>query len=550
MKKVIPFFMSVVVVCSTNAAQYGREITQMMSLQATADAISGTNIALPVRVLDIELENEIRAGNSSTTIADLEACQMIYMNGSFLWDVPTGGVSADLTKPTCVAEVHMKNAPDGQNPGGANDKVLAVAYVPAGSSIKCNISHFPEVGYLPDAGTVIFPADKEPTPEEVEAIMNKEQKQNAGLKTAGAAVAGGLLTFFLATKEDDGMAKRLATSGAVAAGTGGLTYASTQMGKVAGDTLMAAGVNAGAGAMMGNMGAGMGSSDSILVIKDCEIGTSEAKEKTKCLWGYVTTGGSPYPAGGGPGYKGDLYYNKIKNETAILEMDGQAEPGKKLKSEYGLSKIKVNDTDVSSIDSAKWGELVKATDGAICLSQEGGNYVIQSVGPNANCAPEYMWLKAAANTGGTRRLAMIVNYKDKFFGTKESNYTKEGLNDSMVVGRNADGTQNSDKEYYDGKNPDNPSFTLDNFTPLTIDSSDGDVIDFGNKARIKGTLIGAGSGAAVGGVAAYSGAKAEVEERYWVEFENYEGSLKNFYCITGKRYLGRYNDEIIIPMMK
>jgi hypothetical protein len=64
-------------------------------------------------------------------------------------------------------------------------------------------------------------------------------------------------------------------------------------------------------------------------------------------------------------------------------------------------------------------------------------------------------------------------------------------------------------------------------------------------------MLGAGAGAGLGALASYQGAKTEVQERYFVELEKYEGSLKNFYCITGpNRYLGKYNEEIFIPELK
>ncbi|MDR1071154.1 MAG: hypothetical protein LBL21_00720 [Rickettsiales bacterium] len=133
--------------------------------------------------------------------------------------------------------------------------------------------------------------------------------------------------------------------------------------------------------------------------------------------------------------------------------------------------------------------------------------------------------------------------KDGFFGTTMKEYNTNKPYKKSVVGRKTDGRRSYEEA---GKG----EYAEANFTPLTVGADDGDVIDFQNKARLKGTMIGAGSGAAVGAIASLSGARAEIQERHLVELEKYEGSLKNFYCITGTRYLGKYNETIMIAPMK
>ena len=76
-------------------------------------------------------------------------------------------------------------------PGG-KDVVLARANVAAGSGVKCNISDFPEADYTVDAQNVLFPADAEPTTEDVIKVLNEEQKQHAALKIAAGALVGGI----------------------------------------------------------------------------------------------------------------------------------------------------------------------------------------------------------------------------------------------------------------------------------------------------------------------------------------------------------------------
>jgi hypothetical protein len=418
---------------------------------------------------------------------------------------------------------------------------LAVAHIPAGTSVKCNIGQFPESGYLPAAGdpNVLFPADNEPTPEEVEEVMNREQKQNAGMKTATSALIGGI-GMFLASGDSNSMAERVGLTAAGAAGAGGLAYASTQAGKVAGDTIMSAGVNAAAGAVIGNMGAGMAGGDPIMLVKDC-IGEEKGQ---KCLWGYVTSGG-----------------DKL-NETSYVNrlgevMSQEATDVNNYIRKYNVSNIKIGGKSFENITPAEWQAFFTNPSGGIaCFEEKSGGYAITA--ETNSCAGNF-WVRIddGAKTGGTQLLAMIVGFNEKLLGTKQKDFKKS--DDMKPVGRNPDGGRNHQEEHgmTDGSCPEEDErsalcrdFTIEKFTPLTLDADDGDVIDFGNKARIRGTAIGAGSGAAVGALASYKGAQDEITERYLVELDIYEGSLQQFYCITGNRYLGRYNDNIIIPAMK
>ena len=80
------------------------------------------------------------------------------------------------------------------------------------------------------------------------------------------------------------------------------------------------------------------------------------------------------------------------------------------------------------------------------------------------------------------------------------------------------------------------------------DAEDGGVIELGNKARIKGTLTGAGIGGAAGAFTAYQGAQTEIDERYVTAVREYKDSLQKFYCGTGKRFLTFYNDTLVMPL--
>ena len=93
-------------------------------------------------------------------------------------------------------------------------------------------------------------------------------------------------------------------------------------------------------------------------------------------------------------------------------------------------------------------------------------------------------------------------------------------------------------------------YQIKDFTAAKVDAEDGGVIDFSNKARLGTTLKGAGIGGALGGFAGYQGAQADIEERLNQALREYSASLEKIYCGTGKKFLGFYNDDVIIPTMK
>jgi len=87
------------------------------------------------------------------------------------------------------------------------------------------------------------------------------------------------------------------------------------------------------------------------------------------------------------------------------------------------------------------------------------------------------------------------------------------------------------------------------FTPTSGDASDGGLVDLSNPARAKGTVAGAAAGGALGGFAGYQGAQDEITERWLASTREYEDSLSNFVCMTGTRFLSKYNDYVEIPEM-
>jgi hypothetical protein len=161
------------------------------------------------------------------------------------------------------------------------------------------------------------------------------------------------------------------------------------------------------------------------------------------------------------------------------------------------------------------------------------------------------WIKlGAGNYEGERANVMMVGVPDKKFGWKKSDFDKEYdelVEKHIIVGRNSSGgKQDIGMDVVDGDGFLDEKFK---FEPLTVDASDGSLIDFDNKARTKSTLVGAGAGAGLGAFTAYQGAQSEIEERLYTAQREYKDSLTKVYCITGNRLLSMYNDVVQIPNM-
>ncbi|MDO5011943.1 MAG: hypothetical protein Q4E56_00270 [Pseudomonadota bacterium] len=526
----------------------------------TQSADTETN--LPVRVANRELAQKLSRGetDSRVSIETLDSCAMVYPNGEFAWDTPTVGNGAGGAS-TCVAVVELRGYQMGLD---GSDAVLARANLAAGDAVKCNISDFPEFSYTTDAAQVTFPADNEPTRADVVQVLNAEQKQNAGLRIAAGTVIGGLAGNAAGKNEIGsdsilGGGKHKTTGTIIGAISGAALMAgNAYSGKVAGDTILSTGVNAAAGSMIGNIAA---SGDSVLRIEDCKIpSVTVAKEKTttnanadnkattdatannnanaddktaepqnknsKCLWGVIRKGNT----------LGDkhAYYNTGDETTLVCESD---DTGCKQET---LLNIKLDAYPNKDIDAAaKEGfEKVKA-DSAKQFYLTEKNEMKNSVNPDNSAI--YAKISSATIATGTQIPAMIADVNDKAFGYKRSDWAKlkSDLSGHTILGRTSSGTGYA----LDGE------YSITDFYPMMVDASDGGIIDFGNKARLKGTLIGAGAGGALGAYAGYQGAQSDVENRWVTAVREYKDSLQKIYCATGKRFLGYYNDEIVIPTM-
>lgn len=503
--------------------------TGLMTDNSVSTAINGTGavINLPVRVANADLAKRIGLGETvgRVSMGTLESCARIYPDGDFAWDTPTAGVGSGGAQ-TCIAVVEMR-AINADGRGG--EAVLARANIAAGDNIKCNISDFPEYSYTEDAGKIEFPADREPTMDDVVAQMNEEQKQNAVLKIAAGALIGGI-GGNIAGKAERGSDSIIGTgkdkmkTTAIGALSGAAIMAgNSYAGKVGGDVILSTGVNAAAGGVMGNI---MASGNSVLRVEECEV----SGVKTSCLWGSVVKAIEWKPEENN--VKKTAYYNMTAGDT--IECD---ENGKRCKPiPFAWASIRLEAAPNKTLET-----LRKEQDRDVLQnSQFHFKYdkQKQEVEPGADGD---IWAKISSGSleEGMRVRAMVPNVNDKAFGLTSDDWSKWRSQNSKakVWGRNMDGNA---YDLGDG-------YTLENFSPMTIDAEDGGLVDISNKARLKSTLTGAGIGGAMGGFSGYQGAQSDIDDRWVSAVREYKDSLTRVYCATGKRYLGQYNDMIVIP---
>lgn len=504
------------------------------------DTTSADVSNLPIRVANAGLADRIVRGDTSAgvTIDDLSRCSMVYPGGEFAWDKPTAGVGRGGS-PTCVAVVEMRAvgaAADG------SDLVLARANVASGSSVRCNISEFPEIDYTSAISDFVFPADNPPTMDDVVKVLNQEQKQNAGLKIAAGALIGAL-GGNIAGKNDVGKDGLLGTDkgkvqGSIIGGLSGAAIAAggTYGGKVGGDVIMSTGINAAAGGIIGNV---LASGDSVLRIEDCEL---EDGVNSTCLWGYVMDSKSINDEEDKG--KFEFYFNVTDGETTykcnldtkkctsvnLVNIRLDAYPDKDIH-EAAITKFNLifdNDANQYQLITVANGDLQMVAKGTA-----GGDTKDDSIYAKI-VSGGYM---------GRQYPAMISGVKDSTFGYKSSDWSN--LRKKLVsegkkpVGRGVNGKQSSTSK----------SYSIENFYPIYRSAEDGGIVDFGNKARLKATVTGAGVGGALGAFSGYQGAQSDINDRWLSATREYEDSLTTVYCITGSRYLTQYNDVVTILEM-
>lgn len=516
--------------------------TAMSTQTMGTDTTNAVGVAeLPIKVSDKNLASKIQSGenDSGVTMDHLDRCAMIYPNGEFEWARPRVGLDAG-SGATCTAVIEIRAI--GAGPNGT-DAILARTNLAAGDSVKCNISAFPEASWLPAAGEVEFPADAQPTVEDVIAVMNEEQKQNAAVKLIGGAILGGLGGNITGANEPGkdsiigGGRDKIINTVVGAVGGTAIAAGGTYGGKVAGDMIMSAGVNAAAGAVIGNV---MASGDGVLRIENCKVDGIEQK----CLWGYVEESNA---------LTGDqtAYVSTNKEDDFIVCTTGS---GTTTCKSADLSNIKIpgytgtkksDNTTPQDWSDAKADNFSQAKE-KFCYKS--GQMTPMSGSCDDNVAP-YVILEYA-NVVSKRVPAMVVGVTDSTFGYKKGKWSEFAgtFGGNTVVGRTGRGepaaltlsgkTENVTLSGLAGK-----------FSPMYIDSGDGGIIDMDNKARLQGTLTGAGVGAGAGAFTAYQGAQSEIEQRWVAEVEAYKNSLQKVYCATGTRFLSYYNDQVSIPEM-
>ena len=507
-----------------------QQVNALRYQQEYAETVQQTPATLPITVDDEKLAESILNNESTVNVSELEACSMIYPNGVFKWAIPESGVRQNKT-PQCVAVVELRDANTGA--------VLATTTVAAGDTMKCNIDYFPSSGLnMAALSRVELPADVAPTEEDVKQAMNQEQKQNAGLKIAAGAIIAGAAGNLLGPKEAGdtklfGIGKKRLIDTAIGATAGaGIMAASSYSGKVAGDTIKSTAVNATSGMIIGNMLAGASGGDSVLAKTICTITEGEAKGEHDCIIGNVREiSGEITPT------NRDFYIVQAKPGLPVKKCSANEKEGftcsdsnehltnivveingKKREIDRGNYKSEASSATKCYYQSdAEDPQSFKETN--VC--KEGAYFKIESANETTNSRYAY-----AVFANGTLNKPLGYKYED-WTGLKGR---------AKLYYRNSDGSVGKLIEGTDKVE----------FTPSMRDAESGGLIDLSNQARIKGTAVGTVAGGALGGFAGYQGAVNEVSERWLAALREYEGSLTNFVCMTGGRFLSQYNSYVEI----
>lgn len=528
--------------------------------------VTGDN--LPVAVDDSNLADAIANNASTTTVDDLEKCSMTLIGGNFKWGVPESGRLRN-GEPRCLVVVDLREA-DSQ-------EILATTTLAVGDTMDCNIDSFPRSGWRTSVSRereIELPADNPPTMEDVIAVMNQEQKQNAGVKIAAGALIAGVAGNLLGPKAANdkktlGVGKSRLISTAVGATAGaGIMAASTFSGKVAGDTIKSTAVNAASGMVVGNMMAGASSGDSVVAITKCSVGEGAAATERDCVIGKIESiGDDVYKQIN----KDECFYiiNKARSvrqcskqckcgnstentctNSCGQECSGDDEPlvckpvstsllqielaGANNKSDKSFDSIFKKDGTVNNSSYEDLARYVpdKDTNGVQNAFKEAGN----------DTTNNEMFFKISNAKMGTGKKSAYAVFESgtapkKMFGYKISEWDELAKSGVTYWNRNSDGSVGDKIEFKSESQV---------FTPSSRDADDGELVDLNNQARLKATLVGAGTGGALGGLSGYEGAKSEVQERYAEELRNYEESLSKFMCSTGNKYIVRYNDPVLI----
>ena len=531
-----------------------------------------TSDNLPVAVDDSNLADAIANNTSTTTVDDLEKCSMTLIGGNFKWGVPESGRLRN-GEPRCLVVVDLREA--------NTQEILATTTLAVGDTMDCNIDSFSRSGWRTAAfkeQEIELPADNPPTMEDVVAVMNQEQKQNAGAKIVAGALIAGVAGNLLGPKAADdkktlGVGKSRLISTAVGATAGaGIMAASTFSGKVAGDTIKSTAVNAASGMVVGNMMAGASSGDSVVAITKCSVGEGAAASEHDCVIGNVAERGKPIDGNDNDFYivnqSGTVRHcckclSTNSSEKCYPESCQNITDGSLIckSTPMKLTDISLKQKEGASGNKTSFKDIFKPKDGNrdddAIINLEHYIPVKESTHPDAfelsqddHIDPSNKFFKITSATEmKNSRYAYAVftqGVPKKMFGYKNWNELKDaaGANGNSITyyARNSDGTAGSEFKVDEGNNWADEY----EFTPSSRDADDGELVDLNNQARLKATLIGAGAGGALGGLSGYEGAKGEVQERYAEALRDYEDSLSKFMCSSGNKYLSRYNDPVLV----
>lgn len=461
-----------------------------------------------------------------------KSCQGVFSDGQFVMSTPTLGPGIGGAE-TCTATVEIRAANAAED---GSDLVVARANLPMGSGVRCNISDFPEATWLPAAATIEFPADNEPTVDDVIQVLNKEQKEDALLKIAAGTVIAGVAGNAIGENEPGqsgifGIGKqKLKSTATTALGGALLMFGHTHSGKVAGDMILSAGVNATAGAVVGNI---VATGNQILRFENCII--EGQTEQQRCLWGTYAEKGNDLKSS-----EFGLFYDTGLNRYYKCNFDAY-ENGEPVTFkdciQIDLIGVQVDGTSSSIEDLSKKDFTDIPSYKRFTLDQNTDTVKKHDDG-------DLIKLNQASKVEKRKPAALLVDDDaEKTFGSKRSDWPaiKGGMQTPKIYLRNP----STGKLYQEPS----ANYSISQFVPLTEDADDGELIDFNNKARLKSTLTGAGVGGSLGAFSAYQGAQKDIDERWLAAVREYKDSLNKVYCVTGTHFLGYYNDTIIIPNM-
>ena len=303
--------------------------------------------------------------------------------------------------------------------------------------------------------------------------------------------------------------------------------------------ILSTGINATAGAITGNMyDAVTGSGDTLLRVEKCglEENGSIVSEST-CLWGTLKEKGETIQkeASDKTDY-GYVFYN-VKEKTVFLckkKENDKTYNECASRSDFQLGTIEGANVSVTALDGKDVNAVLeKATKykydtGEKRISEDNSGEWVQINGTTK--------IKAS-------HAVVIYDFPESKRGTSISDYDKwktANLQNAKICLRSSKGNAYSCDSDILKEN-------RTSFVPTSKSSSDGKLVDLSDKTRTKDTVKGAAVGAGLGGFSAYQGAQEDIEARYVQAVEEYNASLRNFVCGTGKKWLGDYNDDIEIP---